>query len=366
MIPPEIIGGIIERVNKEQGKKKLGARRETKSGASKTFVLSPATQTNTSSQNATLQTQTNAEVLLNENVPHLGLVCITHSERVRYRTITRTRLLQFDQEEQQHRLRELYAANLERLNLAIEFCHEHDVKLYRITSGLFPFADDPIGTDVLEEFADEAHRTGRRANETGLRMVLHPDQFVVLSSDSPHVVANSIKILSLHARVMDMLEQPRSEWALMNIHGGKSDREDRLVEQIGMLPDEIRSRVTFENDEHAYGVEQIYRVCKRAGVPFVYDAHHHVAQEKISSYDDARIDEALEMARGTWKNPANQLVHISNGREFFNDARHSDIVTVMPACYARAPFIEIEAKHKENAIQHLQRDWLPTLSGKRI
>lgn len=366
MTRAERIGGIIYDVNKEQANKKLIARRAAKSSASALITSSSASQNTVSSQNESLQTQTNAEVELSANVPHLGLVCITHTEQVRYRTITRTRLLQFDHEEQQRRLRELYAANLARLNLAIEFCHEHGIKLYRITSGLFPFADDSIGADVLTEFAEEAARTGRRASETGLRMVLHPDQFVVLSSDSPHVIENSIKILSLHARVMDMLGQPRSEWALMNIHGGKSDREDRLVEQIGKLPDEIRSRVTFENDEHAYGVEQIYRVCKRANVPFVYDAHHHVAQEKIGSYDDARIDEWFEMARETWRNPAYQLVHISNGREFFNDARHSDLISVMPACYARAPFIEIEAKHKEAAISRLQREWLPTLKGKRI
>ena len=59
--------------------------------------------------------------------------------------------------------------------------------------------------------------------------MLHPDQFVVLNSESPQVIANSIKILETHARVMDLLKQPRSSWAVIEIHGGKGGRAEQLV-----------------------------------------------------------------------------------------------------------------------------------------
>ncbi|MBC7931245.1 MAG: UV damage endonuclease UvsE, partial [Rubrivivax sp.] len=147
--------------------------------------------------------------------PNLGLVCITQSDAVRYRALTRKRLLQFDANEQRRVLRELYADNLSRLNGALDFCVARGLRLYRMTSGLFPFADDDAGAPVHEEMAEEIARTGLRATELGIRLVLHPDQFVVLSSDSPMVVANSVKILETHARVFDMLRQPRSPWALM-------------------------------------------------------------------------------------------------------------------------------------------------------
>ena len=181
--------------------------------------------------------------------PRLGLVCITHSDEVRYKTVTRKRLLQFPAAEQKRLLRELYAANLSRLNSALDFCAARGLSLYRMTSNLFPFADDAAGTDVLEEFSDELRRAGARAEGLGIRLVLHPDQFVVLSSDSPATVANSVKILESHARVMDMLGLPRTPWALIEIHGGKGDRTERLVEQIGLLPEAVRSRIAFENDE---------------------------------------------------------------------------------------------------------------------
>ncbi|HEX8116265.1 MAG TPA: UV DNA damage repair endonuclease UvsE [Pyrinomonadaceae bacterium] len=290
--------------------------------------------------------------------PRLGLVCITHSDEVRYKTVTRKRLLQFPEGEQKRMLRELYAANLSRLNGALDFCAARGLSLYRMTSNLFPFADDAAGSDVLEEFSDELRRTGARAAELGLRLVLHPDQFVVLSSDSPATVANSIKILESHARVMDMLGLPRSPWALMEIHGGKGGRTERLVEQIGLLPEGVRSRIAFENDEYIYSAEEILEVCRRAGVPMVFDAHHHVVHEKLDSYDHPSVAEAVAAARATWPDPAWQLAHISNGRASFCDRHHSDLVETMPAAYRRVPWIEVEAKHKELAIERLTAEWL--------
>jgi len=291
-------------------------------------------------------------------VPRLGLVCITHTDAVRYRTVTRKRLLGFDVETQRRMLRELYSDNLARLDRAIDFCLANEIKLYRLTSAFFPFADDEIGEAVLDEVSDETKRVGARINEANLRLVLHPDQFVVLNSDSPHVIENSIKILTMHARIFDMLGQPRSSWAVMNIHGGKGDRAARLIETIQNLPENIGSRLALENDEYTYGAEEILEVCRAAGVPFVFDAHHHVCRQKLSSYNDASVVEMFYAARETWPRADWQLVHISNGREHFNDRAHSELVAVMPDIFREAPFIEIEAKHKELAIEKLRTEWL--------
>lgn len=293
-----------------------------------------------------------------EAQPRLGLVCITHSDAVRYRALTRKRLSQFDAAEQKLKLRELYADNLARLNGAIDFCGARGWRLYRMTSALFPFADDAAGEDVLEEFRGALAKTGRRATAQGLRLVLHPDQFVVLSSDSPQTVANSVKILESHARVMDLLEQPRSPWALIEIHGGKGGRSEQLIEAIGRLPAAVKTRIAFENDEYIYSAAEILDICRRAGVPMVFDAHHHVVHEKLDSYDHPSVAEMVEAARATWPDPEWQLAHISNGRESFGDRRHSDLITTMPAAFRRVPFIEVEAKHKELAVGKLCAEWL--------
>ena len=289
---------------------------------------------------------------------NLGLVCITHSEEVRYKTVTRKSLLAMDEAGQQAKLRAIYAENTTRLRKAVAFCLANGINLYRMTSNLFPFADDALGTEILDGFADDLAEIGSDAFNRGLRLVLHPDQFVVLSSDSESVVQNSVKILKMHARTMDLLRQPRSEWAAMTIHGGKSDRADRMVENLKRLPEGIRNRIVLENDEHAYSSGEILDICRRASVPMVFDAHHHVCHEGLEDYNDASVAETFWAARETWKNAANQMVHISNGRERTGDRAHSDLIFTMPEVYRFAPWIEVEAKHKELAIMKLQAEWL--------
>jgi UV DNA damage endonuclease len=289
---------------------------------------------------------------------NLGLVCITNSDEVRYKTVTRKRLLSFDEAAQAEILRNLYSENIERLKKAVEFCIANNINLYRMTSALFPFSDEAMGAEILEEYAGDLAAIGTNALEKGLRLVLHPDQFVVLNSDSETVVENSVKILKMHAKTMDLLQQPRTEWAAMTIHGGKSDRSDRLVENIGKLPEEIRSRIVLENDEYAYSSAEILDICRRARVPMVFDAHHHICRENLENYDNESVEKAFWAARETWTNPDLQLVHISNGREKFGDRAHSDVIFTMPEVFRFAPWIEVEAKHKEIAIIKLQNEWL--------
>jgi UV DNA damage endonuclease len=289
---------------------------------------------------------------------NLGLVCITNSEDVRYKTTTRKHLLSLDEAAQVEKLRWIYTENTARLKKAVEFCLANNINLYRMTSALFPFSDEAMGAEILEEFAGDLAEIGTDAFEKGLRLVLHPDQFVVLSSDSDAVIENSVKILKMHAKTMDLLRQPRSEWAAMNIHGGKSGRIDKLVASIEKLPDEIRSRLTFENDEYAYSSAEILEVCRRADVAMVFDAHHHICRESLTDYNDKSVADAFWAARETWKNPEDQMVHISNGRTQFGDRAHSDLIVTMPEVFRYAPWIEVEAKHKELAIVKLQTEWL--------
>lgn len=293
--------------------------------------------------------------------PQLGLVCITASKDVRYKTVTRKRLLSFPESEQEGILANLYQENLQRLNQAIDYCVDQKLKLYRITSNLFPFADTDMGESILNQLSEDLRQTGQRALTAGIRLVVHPDQFVVLSSDDPNVIANSIKILQMHGMILDKLGQPRSPWAVIEIHGGKSNRAQRLVEVIPSLPEAIRSRLALENDEYAYSATEILEICRQVGIPMVFDAHHHVIHEKLDSYEHPSVAQITTAAATTWPKQDWQMVHISNGREAFNDRHHSDLITVMPSAYRHVPWIEIEAKLKEEAIAKLREEWLPTL-----
>ncbi|MEH2462390.1 UV DNA damage repair endonuclease UvsE [Nostoc sp.] len=293
-------------------------------------------------------------------LPNLGLVCITSDKQVRFRTMTRTRYLKLSLSERESALSELYQHNLQRLHDALSFCQQNQIQLYRMSSNLFPLSDleDGIGANILEAMSADLATIGQRANALSIRMVLHPDQFVVLSSDSSSVVQASINNLAGHSRTLDLLGLSRSPWSLMNIHGGKSQRAEQLVKVISELPENIKSRLTLENDEYAYSADEILAVCQQTGVPMVFDAHHHICHKNLDSYDHPSVASMFYAAQETWTNPDWQLVHISNGEQAFNDRKHSDLITDMPNIYHQAPWIEVEAKQKEKAIAYLRSWWL--------
>ncbi|MBG1241067.1 UV DNA damage repair endonuclease UvsE [Nostoc sp. UIC 10607] len=306
------------------------------------------------------QNSPNTQQYQKSTLPNLGLVCITSDKQVRFRTMTRTRYLKLSLSDRKSALSELYRHNLHRLHDALSFCQQNKIQLYRMSSSLFPLSDleDKIGANILEAMSADLATIGQRANALSIRMVLHPDQYVVLSSDSPEVVQASINNLAGHSRILDLLGLPRSPWSLMNIHGGKSQRPEQLVKVISELPENIICRLTLENDEYAYSADEILAVCQQAGVPMVFDAHHHICHENLDSYDHPSVASMFYAARETWANPDWQLVHISNGEQAFNDRKHSDLITDMPKVYHQAPWIEVEAKQKEEAIAHLRSWWL--------
>lgn len=291
------------------------------------------------------------------NVPRLGLVCMSAGDEVRFRTITRSRYLALTPANQEAKLRELYSDNLTRLFAALRFCRERNIRLYRAVSGLFPMSDEPLGEQVLLSMRDDLAKFGSLAQRYGIRVVQHPDQFVVLSSTSEQVVRQSITILGKHALAFDLLGLPQSSWSAIILHGGKAGRAHQLFEVISELPDNVRKRLVLENDEYAYSAAEILEICHGTGVPMVFDAHHHVIREKLDSYEHPSVTEMTRAARRTWPKPDWQIVHLSNGIDSIADPRHSLLIHSIPSVYAEAPWIEVEAKGKEQAIDELRRIW---------
>ncbi|MGL5005113.1 MAG: UV damage endonuclease UvsE, partial [Casimicrobium sp.] len=202
--------------------------------------------------------------------PALGLVCITHSDDIRYRTITRTRYLALpDDQVRLQTLETLYLTNLEVLFKAVNYCSERGIRLYRMPSGLFPMSDlpDGIGEQVLNQLAPRLSHVSVVAERAGVRLTVHPEQYVVLNSESAAVAKASAAILEHQGRIFDRLGLPRSAWAVMNIHCGKSGRPNELIRAIEQLGDSARSRVTLENDERSYGAEATLAICRAANVP---------------------------------------------------------------------------------------------------
>ena len=288
--------------------------------------------------------------------PAYGLVCLTVGPELRFRTVTLSRYRLLTPAERETRLRALYAENIRILHSAAGYCAARGIRLYRMSSSLFPMLDlegDDTGSAVLADLSAELRAAGEAFADAGIRVLMHPEQFIVLNSDRPEVRASSLRAMQGHARVMDGLGFTRSAWNLLLLHGGKGGRAAELRALIPDLPDAVRLRLGLENDERAYGPQDLLPVCGATGTPFVFDAHHHVLREGLPDQEHPSVREWVLRARATWTPPEWQVVHLSNGIEGPQDRRHSHLITQLPSAYADVPWIEVEAKGKEEAVAAL-------------
>ncbi|AWN23497.1 UV DNA damage repair endonuclease UvsE [Deinococcus irradiatisoli] len=290
--------------------------------------------------------------------PAYGLVCMTLGPEIRFRTITLKRYRMLDVAERYAALRDLYAANTARLAGAATYCAERGIRLFRMSAALYPMldlVDDPTGQAVLDELAPQLRAAGQAFTEAGIRVLIHPDQYIVLNSERAEVRQSSLHQFLTHADVLDRLGFERSTYHAMILHGGKGGRADVLAEVIRDLPDAARRRLALENDERAYGPADLLPVCQATGTPLVFDAHHHVVHDKLPDQDDPSVRGWVLQARATWTPPEWQVVHLSNGIEGPQDRRHSHLITALPSAYWDVPWIEVEAKGKEEAVLALMR-----------
>jgi UV DNA damage endonuclease len=189
------------------------------------------------------------------------------------------------------------------------------IKSIRLSSNIFPLAEE-MGDELSnnQPIMDKLQKIGSFVKGSGIRISCHPSQFVVLSSKNPNVILNSIKNLAHHAWVFDSMGLDCSPYYSINIHGGVKGEFNSLIEQTINLPENIKGRLTFENDERAFSVQDLYYVFQKTGVPVVYDWHHH-------AFNDGNLhaNEASSLAISTWSGYKPNM-HLSNSEPEFNDA----------------------------------------------
>src|SRR5690606_2322021 len=104
--------------------------------------------------------------------PQLGLVCITSSDAVRHRSVTRKRLLGPGPDRGPGELLGVYEANLETLGRVPRYCRELGTRLYRMPSFIFPFADQQIGIELLQRLGERLAAVGQQFREYDIRVVM--------------------------------------------------------------------------------------------------------------------------------------------------------------------------------------------------
>lgn len=290
-----------------------------------------------------------------------GLCCIFREAPIKFRRTTAKYLLSLSKTAREAHLAAICMHNADALYRSLAFCAANGIGAFRINSQILPVKTHPdAGYDLYElpngdRIVARFKQCGEFSRENGIRTAFHPDQFLVLSSPDPGVVKRSLADLEYHAQV--------ARWVaadVINVHGGgaygdKKTALKRLVAVIKGLGDDIRNRLTLENDDRVYTPADLMPVCMQTGVPLVYDVHHHRCLP-----DGNSIEQTTEAALATWNREP--LFHLSsplNGWEKGPCRPHHDYIDPadVPDCWRGLDItVDVEAKAKELAVLQLKAD----------
>lgn len=257
---------------------------------------------------------------------------------------------------------ELALQNVKDLVKIINWNNRNGVKLFRISSDMFPWMSEYNLSDLpdYDKIKNILKGAGKIAMDNGQRLTFHPGPFDVLASLNEKVVQKCIIDLNKHGEIMDLLGLPRDHSAPINIHvnttqGGKEAAMQRFVDNFHLLDVSVRKRLVVENDdkESQYTTEDLYvGVYNKVGVPITFDYHHHWCHP-----GELTQEEALKLASTTWPKGITQLVHYSSCQMIHEDETqtnkraHADYIYEHIETYGMSLDIELEAKAKELALQ---------------
>ena len=256
---------------------------------------------------------------------------------------------------------DLSLLNVKDLKTIIQWNNEMGIKLFRLSSQIFPWTDDYKLSDLkdYDEMCELMLEIGEIATNANQRLTMHPGPYNCLASPNQKVVEKTIRELNVHSEQFNMFGFEPSNYNKINIHvgGAYGDKEStltRFCKNFELLRNDTKKRLVIENDDspNEYSVKDLYEgIYKSIGIPITFDYFHH----KFNT-GGLTEEEALKLAATTWPDGVVQCCHYSESRrkekldESIRAQAHSDIIYDKIQTYGLEPDIVVEAKLKEQAV----------------
>lgn len=252
------------------------------------------------------------------------------------------------------KVRGLVRENIAGLREILEWNARHEVGLFRMGQSLIPFASHPaFPYDWESEHGDSLREAGALARTLGIRLSMHPGQYIQPGSLKLEVAERSLVELRYVTRVFDLIGSPDSVLVL-HMGGAYEDRAataNRFVEKMRPEADVLRY-LALENDERIWTAKEITKTATSLGVPAITDTLHHALNPGGLS-----LREALDLSLPTWSvRDARPKLHLSSQDPAKQPGAHSyaidieDWSALVDALEGRDTDVMVEAKGKEQAL----------------
>jgi UV DNA damage endonuclease len=248
--------------------------------------------------------------------------------------------------------------NVQDLIKILEWNATHDIQVFRVGSGIFPWASEYKLEQLpdYQEIRSTLETAGKIARHTNQRLSAHPDHFVKLASNNPRVVDNSIKELEHHSELFDLMELDTSSYNPLNIHVGMNrtpETSQRWIRAYERLSAHCKKRLVVENDDKLGGYSTLNLftdLYAQLGIPITFDYFHHTFHTS-----DLLTHHAAALAAGTWPENITPLFHYSESKNLNenvtgNPRAHSDYAFVKIDDFGLTIDVDLECKKKELAL----------------
>jgi UV DNA damage endonuclease len=229
--------------------------------------------------------------------------------------------------------------SIEYLHAIFDYLDEADIRMYRISSDIAPYVthpDLPQFHDQIAECGEDLAALGAKARIYGLRLSMHPSQYIVLNSPDPRIAEAAVRDFVYHAAFLDGLGVTDDARIVTHVGGVYGDRPAAMRRWIGAyraLPEAVRRRLVLENDDVSYPVADTLAIHGETGVPLVFDNLHHAVLDPVGIPEG----EALRRCLATWPTGQMPKVHYSSQRTADREVTRTHRTTGAKSTAMQAP-----------------------------
>jgi UV DNA damage endonuclease len=202
------------------------------------------------------------------------------------------------------------------LDAIFDYLARHDIRMYRMSSDLAPYAthpDMPQFHAMVRDCASDLATIGRKARTLGLRLSFHPSQFIVLNSPDSELVRKSTWDLLSQAEMLDFMEQGPEAVLVVHVGGVYGDRiaaRSRWAQTWPTLPEPVRRRLVLEHDDLRFSAADVLWLHNETGVRLIFDHQHFWCLNP----ERAEMRDTVGRILQTWPDGVRPKVHFSSPR----------------------------------------------------
>lgn len=272
-----------------------------------------------------------------------------------------------------------YVKSLARQNIMdllkiLEWNEARGIRLFRLTSNLFPHVGNVL---IPAKFREKSYfrgdirfaapllaQVGKYAREHGHRLTFHMNPFIQFGSPNRGIVERGVFDVVTYGKVLRALGTPDG---CIVIHIGgiyQGDQDLDMAKQATMgrwlrtyrrIPLLARQWIVLENDERCYGVGDVLPFCEANGIPMCFDIFHNSISKDHVPVTPALLRRILR----TWPRERMPKFHLSEQAPDAAFGAHANTVKKIPDFVFRIKNIDlmIECKHKQISVLYLLKKY---------